>query len=92
MLGTVKWFNSRLGYGFVSRNDQEGARDLFVHRTAIAKPNLVDYLVPSLGEGEKVMFDVNNFAGQATRVLYLQNDSLHNTICTIVACLTYSKS
>ncbi|HRR36246.1 MAG TPA: cold-shock protein [Clostridia bacterium] len=49
--GTVKWFNSEKGYGFIS-ND-EGGDDVFVHFSAI---NIDGY--KALKEGQKVTFDV----------------------------------
>ncbi|HHT94345.1 MAG TPA: cold-shock protein [Clostridia bacterium] len=49
--GTVKWFNSEKGYGFIS-ND-EGGDDVFVHFSAI---NIDGY--KTLKEGQKVTFDV----------------------------------
>ena len=49
--GTVKWFNSEKGYGFIS-ND-EGGDDVFVHFSAI---NIDGY--NTLKEGQKVTFDV----------------------------------
>ncbi|MFA7673323.1 MAG: cold-shock protein [Clostridia bacterium] len=49
--GTIKWFNSEKGYGFIS-ND-EGGEDVFVHFSAI---NSDGY--KTLKEGQKVTFDV----------------------------------
>ena len=48
--GTVKWFNSKKGYGFIS--DEEG-NDVFVHFSAL---NMEGY--KSLDEGQAVTFDV----------------------------------
>jgi cold shock protein len=52
-VGTVKWFNSEKGFGFI---EVEGEKDVFVHFTAIqgndARKNLE--------EGEKVQFDVES--------------------------------
>ena len=48
--GTVKWFNSTKGFGFISR---EGAPDVFVHYSAIQSTGY-----RSLEEGQKVEFTV----------------------------------
>lgn len=48
--GTVKWFNDRKGYGFISR---ENGEDVFVHFSNIAGDGF-----KSLQEGEEVSFEV----------------------------------
>lgn len=50
--GTVKWFNSRKGFGFI--NSEEG-NDVFVHYTALSGGD-DEYL--TLNENDKVEFDV----------------------------------
>ena len=48
--GTVKWFNSTKGYGFIAPDD--GGKDVFVHATALERAG-----IRSLNEGQKVSFD-----------------------------------
>jgi len=48
--GTVKWFNDKKGYGFIS---QEGGNDIFVHYSAIQGDGF-----RSLKEGDRVRFEV----------------------------------
>jgi cold shock protein len=50
IVGTVKWFNSSKGYGFLSR---EGGPDVFVHFSAIQSQGY-----RTLTEGQKVEFTV----------------------------------
>ncbi|KAJ3111413.1 Calcium-regulated heat stable protein 1 [Phlyctochytrium bullatum] len=52
--GTVKFFNSQKGYGFIIPD--EGELEVFVHHTAILKP---DGGFRSLAEGEKVEYDLH---------------------------------
>ncbi len=49
--GTVKWFKSEKGYGFIA-ND-EGGEDVFVHFRSIQGDGY-----KSLSEGQKVSFDI----------------------------------
>jgi Cold shock proteins len=49
--GTVKWFNTDKGYGFLTNDN--GGEDVFVHFTAIQADGY-----KSLQEGQKVSFDV----------------------------------
>ena len=49
-VGTVKWFNSSRGFGFIAR---ENAEDVFVHHTAIQGEGY-----KSLEEGQRVEFTV----------------------------------
>jgi cold shock protein len=49
--GTVKWFNSVKGYGFIQPDD--GGKDIFVHVSAVERAGM-----PGLNEGQKVSFEV----------------------------------
>jgi CspA family cold shock protein len=48
--GTVKWFNSEKGYGFITNDN--GSEDVFVHFSAIVSDGY-----KTLQEGQKVTFD-----------------------------------
>ena len=49
--GTVKWFNTQKGYGFI--NPDEEGNDVFVHITAVQNSGL-----NGLNEGQKVTYDL----------------------------------
>jgi CspA family cold shock protein len=50
-IGTVKFFNSSKGFGFIS--PEGGAKDVFVHATALEMAGMT-----SLSEGQRVSFDI----------------------------------
>lgn len=52
MKGTVKWFNAKKGFGFIS---DENGNDVFVHFSALQMDGF-----KVLDEGEEVEFDVVN--------------------------------
>lgn len=49
--GTVKWFNSDKGFGFIQPND--GSKDVFVHISAVERAGL-----STLNEGQQVNFEL----------------------------------
>ena len=51
MVGTVKWFNSTKGYGFIESEEQSS--DVFVHITAGQAAGMTE-----LKEGQKVSFEL----------------------------------
>jgi len=61
--GTIKWFNSKKGFGFIA---QEGGEDIFVHHSAIEMTGF-----RTLSEGELVEFESqeNDKGLSATKVL-----------------------
>ena len=60
-IGTVKFFNSSKGFGFIA--PEGGGKDVFVHATAVEAAGL-----RSLNEGQKVSFDVQPDARGAKAV------------------------
>ena len=55
LIGKVKWFNNKAGYGFITLKDNESVRDIFVHYSAIRVQNSqYKYLV----QGEYIQFDL----------------------------------
>jgi CspA family cold shock protein len=49
-IGTVKFFNTQRGYGFVQPDD--GSKDVFVHISALERAGM-----STLSEGQKISFD-----------------------------------
>ena len=49
--GTVKWFNTTKGFGFIA--PEGGGQDVFVHATAVERSTL-----GSLNEGQTISFDL----------------------------------
>jgi CspA family cold shock protein len=50
-IGTVKFFNTTKGFGFIT--PEGGAKDVFVHVTAVEAAGM-----HSLAEGQRVSFDI----------------------------------
>jgi CspA family cold shock protein len=53
LTGTVKFFNSAKGFGFITPED--GSKDVFVHATAVEQAGL-----PMLNEGDRVTFTLED--------------------------------
>jgi CspA family cold shock protein len=49
--GTVKFFNTRKGFGFIAPSD--GSKDVFVHASALERAGIAN-----LAEGQAVTFDI----------------------------------
>ena len=63
--GTVKWFNSAKGYGFIEPED--GGADVFVHITAVQASGM-----DGLEEGQKLSFDLEEARNGKTNAVNLQ--------------------
>ncbi len=59
--GTVKWFNTTKGYGFIQPED--GGADVFVHVSAVEKAGL-----RGLNEGQRVAYELQNERGKTAAV------------------------
>lgn len=56
-VGTVKFFNTAKGFGFIAPDD--GGNDVFVHISAVERAGM-----QSLAEGQKVSYDVVSERGK----------------------------
>lgn len=59
--GTVKWFNTTKGYGFIQPDD--GGKDVFVHISAVERAGL-----RGLNEGQKVTYQMKEERGKIAAV------------------------
>ncbi|MES2034764.1 MAG: cold-shock protein [Pseudomonadota bacterium] len=59
--GTVKWFNSTKGFGFIQPDD--GGKDVFVHISAVERAGL-----RGLNENQKVSFELQEERGKTAAV------------------------
>jgi|TARA_B100001287_G_C22177419_1_gene297514 CspA family cold shock protein len=65
-VGTVKWFNSTKGFGFIEPED--GGADVFVHITAVQASGM-----NGLEEGQKVSYELEEGRNGKTNAVNLQN-------------------
>jgi CspA family cold shock protein len=63
--GTVKWFNSQKGFGFIQ--PQDGSKDVFVHISAVERAGL-----GSLHEGQRLSFELERGRDGKTSAVNLQ--------------------
>jgi cold shock protein len=60
--GTVKWFNTKKGYGFIQPAGGNG-KDVFVHISAVERAGLT-----SLNEGQHIEFEIESNRGKQSAV------------------------
>ena len=63
--GTTKWYNVRLGFGFVERED--GQKDVFIHASAIKAAGL-----RFLNEGDKLEFELSEDSGKGPSAINIK--------------------
>jgi|TARA_B110000459_G_C16503399_1_gene444471 CspA family cold shock protein len=56
-IGTVKWFNSTKGYGFIAPDN--GSKDVFIHISALNAAGL-----DNLDENQKIKYEVTSSQGK----------------------------
>ncbi|MDC7683945.1 cold-shock protein [Asticcacaulis sp. BYS171W] len=59
--GTVKWFNSTKGFGFIQ--PAEGGNDVFVHISAVQRAGL-----QGLADGQKLSYELQTERGKTAAV------------------------
>mgnify|MGYP006084589643 CR=1 FL=1 len=59
--GTVKWFNSEKGYGFIAPDN--GSKDVFIHRSSVEAARL-----HTLDENQKIEFDIEEKQGKTSAI------------------------
>lgn len=59
--GTVKWFNTTKGYGFIQ--PENGGNDVFVHISALERAGIA-----TLNEGQKVSYELATNKGKTSAV------------------------
>jgi cold shock protein len=59
--GTVKWFNSTKGYGFIQPSGGGGGKDVFVHISAVERAGL-----NTLNEGQLVDYELVTNRGKTS--------------------------
>jgi len=64
--GTVKWFNSQKGFGFIQPED--GSKDVFVHISAVERAGMND-----LREGQKISYELESGSQGKVSAVNLQS-------------------
>ena len=57
--GTVKWFNPTKGYGFIQPTGGGGAKDVFIHISAVERAGR-----SSLNEGQTIEYEIESNRGK----------------------------
>ena len=63
--GKIKWYNSKKGYGFIER--QDGAKDCFVHASAVKAAGL-----RYLNEGDSLEFELSEDSGRGPSAINIK--------------------